>query len=52
MIAPRFAENLNVVEKYKHKLAQVGLENIVHDRLEGSQGISEAKREYRELVMA
>lgn len=40
-----------VIEKYKHEPAEVRLEDIVHECLEGGRGVGEAKQHHQKLIV-
>jgi hypothetical protein len=42
----------NGIKENKHKPAQVGAEDIVHQSLKGRRGVGEAKRHHQELEVA
>ena len=45
------AVDKNVIKKHQYELAQIRLEDTIHEGLKGGRGIGEAKRHYHELIM-
>jgi hypothetical protein len=43
---PSAAINEDVVEEYQDKISKVGLEDFIHETLEGRWGIAKSKRHY------
>jgi hypothetical protein len=49
---PSAAVNEDVVKESQNKLPKVGLQEFIHETLEGRWGISKSKRHYQEFLMA
>jgi hypothetical protein len=51
MVIPNAVVNEDVVKENQNKLPKVGLQEFIHETLEGRWGIAKAKRHYQEFIM-
>jgi hypothetical protein len=49
---PCLAVDEDVIKENKHRLAQIGAEDVVHEGLKGRQSVGEAKRHDQELIVS
>jgi hypothetical protein len=52
VLRPRGAVDKNIIKENEQKPTQVGVEDVVHQSLEGRRGVGEAKRHHQELEVA
>jgi hypothetical protein len=52
VVRPTGAVDQNVIEEHKHKPAEVGAQDFVHERLECRRGVAQPERHHQELVEA
>jgi hypothetical protein len=49
---PCLAVDEDVIKEHKHRLAQLGAEDVVHEGLKGRRSVGEAKRHDQELIVS
>jgi hypothetical protein len=49
---PCLAVDEDVIKEHKHRLAQIGAEDVVHEGLKGRRSVGEAKQHDQELIVS